>query len=105
MIRTGRSRVSALVAAVMLVLALGATVVVSAGSAHHAPEAASQVSVDVHEHGNDRAPRLSKRLRPATAVTLLSIVAPDPDPAPVPADFGEPVLFSIKITSSSVLRV
>lgn len=90
--RDARDRRHGLVAVVMLLLALGAGVLVSAGSAHHQPGADATASAGVtvtddgaltsplsaHEHrrGNDWAPTLSKRLRPAVTVALLSVLPP-----------------------------
>jgi hypothetical protein len=74
-----------LVAVVMMLLTLGATALVSAGSAHHRhPDATAALvthGVPVadtvghrHEHGNDWAPTLGKRLRPATTVAFAGVV-------------------------------
>ncbi|WP_433375800.1 hypothetical protein ACQPZX_06640 [Actinoplanes sp. CA-142083] len=84
-------RISALAAAFMLLLALGASMLVSAGSPHHERDAhthaVASAAVDVesggasaqpaaheHEHGNEWVPTLGKRVRPAATTTLLGFL-------------------------------
>ena len=96
MIRSGRwrasrgHRVSALAAVFMLLIALAGNVLVSAGSPHHRPGAASAAGAGVadymvdttaarpsaHQHHapNEWTPTPSKRLRPAATVTLLGVL-------------------------------
>ena len=87
-----------LVAIVMLLLTLGASLLVSAGSEHHrqgptimvvqegdttvahsgSEPTARLLSEHEHHHGADWAPIPGKRLRPATTVALLGIVPARP---------------------------
>lgn len=94
--QTGRVRMSTgvhtLVAVAMLLLALGAGVLFSAGSAHHQPgtaAAAAMVEVNAasvtsplsahgHHHGNEWAPTLNKRLRPVATEAVPGAVAVRP---------------------------
>jgi hypothetical protein len=80
----------------MLLIALGAAVLVSAGSTHHQPAASAAkspvaaVTTDAtvatspggtaldapghdHHHGTDWTPNLTQRLRPAAAATTISV--------------------------------
>src|SRR4051794_26136596 len=104
-------RISALAAAFMLLLTLAASLLVSAGSPHHelgghahtahAPTtaavavasgdgASAQPAAHEHEHGNEWAPTLGNRLRPAATATLLGIL-PARAAAPVLAAGQTPV--------------
>jgi hypothetical protein len=102
--QTGRVRVSTavhkLVAVAMLLLALGAGILVSAGSAHHQPatvaaaavvetdaaSAAGPLSAHGHHHGNQWAPTLNKRLRPVATAAVPGAVAVRPAPTGVGGD-------------------
>ena len=105
----------------MLLLVFDATVLVSAGSPHHArPTAASVAAVykcadaalqspgHKHEHGNDWAPTLSKRLRPAGILVLLGTVpasSTEPGAAPDTAVAATGAAPGDRPRSLSVLRV
>jgi hypothetical protein len=83
-------RMSALAAAFMLLLALGASLLVSAGSPHHhehgdvavaaadTGDPVAQPASHDHRHGNDWTPTLGHRLRPAATIALVGIVAARP---------------------------
>lgn len=126
MTRTGHPRavpvrVSALAAVAMLLFALAASVLVSAGSPHHVQSAATAVTTvhtdadgaspvtgHDHEHGTEWAPTLGKRLRPAAAVAVVGALPAHLDGPGAP--FGttmSPALVAPgdRLISLSVLRV
>ena len=122
-----KRRVAGFAAIVMLLLELGASLLVSAGSPHHevgglhhevdgtyhepgpwstavtGDAAVPQPNSHEHKHGNDWAPTLGKRLRPAVPATLVGTVATQlsaVEPAARPAE--APGLF---LAPTDVLRV
>ena len=129
MTRTGRPRawravrgrlVLAFAAVVMVVLALGAGTLVSAGSSHHAggshsaaaaPQAGDvdivQTSAHEHHHGNDWAPTLGQRLRSApvlTAVVTVGVFTGERS-AVVPATASARPVLGDGLVSPGLLRV
>jgi hypothetical protein len=96
MTRTGQHRAwpvgrphqqAAFAAVTLMLLILAASLLVSAGSDHHRPDAsptataavdddlavAVPVSGHEHRHGNDWAPSVGKRLRPAAGLTAVHV--------------------------------
>jgi hypothetical protein len=79
-----RDRRTGLAAVLMLLLLLGASLLVSAGSDHHRPEATIAAEpIDTagvqpdghhHHHGAEWTPSLGKRLRPASTVSVVQVV-------------------------------
>jgi len=113
----------------MLLLALAASLLVSAGSPHHQPGAANAAAAGVadttvtagvgdaalaqpgaheHHHLNDWAPTLSKRVRPAATTILLGIL-PARMAAPAVPVHRESAPVSVasvdELSASGVLRV
>jgi hypothetical protein len=82
--------------ALTMLLALGAGLLVSAGSAHHATDqpAAATASTAIavhpadheHHHGGDWTPTLSQALRPCAAATILRTLPAGPEAPSVPTD-------------------
>ncbi|MET0415754.1 MAG: hypothetical protein ABW022_07010 [Actinoplanes sp.] len=110
--RPTRARVRRLAAVVMLLLALGAGMLVSAGSAHHAAGAAEAATAGValapldheHHHGNEWTPTPSQRLHPVARVALLTMVVALPGAESVPVD-GSVATTPPPLALSGVLRV
>jgi len=113
--RAGRRRPTGVVGAVMLLLVLAAAVLYSAGSTHHdspSPTAHRMAFADTacaphshagesapdheHEHGNDWAPNLTTRARPAGTIVLIATATAAPSP---------PCLGVSTATSTAVSRV
>ncbi|RSM39720.1 hypothetical protein DMB66_58010 [Actinoplanes sp. ATCC 53533] len=126
MIRTGRPRtrhaprdrrVSVFAAAVMLLFLLGASLLVSAGSEHHAQASAAVSAADAvdaqpasgheHHHGNGWAPTLSKRLRPAATTVCYAVPVRPPatDQAFHQVNASERLSSGDALTALGVLRV
>lgn len=126
MIRTGRPRtrhalrdrrVSGFAAAVMLLVLLGASLLVSAGSEHHTQPTSAVLAADApdaqpasgheHQHGNGWAPTLSKRLRPAATTVSYAVPArlPAPDQAFHQVKASERLSSGDALTALGVLRV
>lgn len=114
-------RIFAVAAVVMFLLALGASVLVSAGSSHHAqpmaagitimgsePGGAQPASGHDHKHGNEWAPTFGKRLRLAATAALLGIAAARPHAPGAARDAAACPVFTgpgERLISLSVLRV
>ena len=119
--RAAPGRVRGFTAVLMIVFALAASVLVSAGSAHHARPAATSVTTmhgeaagvspattgHDHEHGTDWAPTLGKRLRPAAAAAVGTLPARPYEPGTAPDTGTVPTGTAPgdRLISVSVLRV
>jgi hypothetical protein len=116
-------RICAIAAAFMLLTALAASLLVSAGSPHHelgahshsiavAAEpgdvAAAQPAAHEHQHGNEWAPTLGKRIRPAATIGVVGILTARPAaPALMPGRAPSPASHTSGIDPSTLglLRV